>query len=105
MKLQEIAEAMATRLNLKLERLEEGKAFLSGRSAELVVSAFFGGWQVEMQLPGFRPTQFFEEDIRMLVQRVNSRLNAYEERERQLGTGGSGAAGPGGPDGSGSPRH
>jgi len=77
--LEEIARAMAERLGLTLERVADGKAHLSGRSATVTVSPFFGGWQVDLVLPGYRPSQFFEEDIRMLVERVEQRLRYFAE--------------------------
>lgn len=78
MTLEEIAETMAIRLGLSVRALGNSRAHLEGRGARFVVSPFFGGWQVDLELPGRRRLQFFEEDIRMLVVRVEARLRDLE---------------------------
>lgn len=76
--LEEIAGAMAAQLGLSVQSIENGRAQLEGRGARFIVSPFFGGWQVDLHLPGRSRLQFFEEDIRMLVVRVEARLRDLE---------------------------
>lgn len=81
MTLEEIAGAMAARLGLRVRLIENGRAHLEGRAARFTVSPFFGGWQVDLELPGQSRLQFFEEDIRMLVVRIEARLRGVEGGE------------------------
>lgn len=85
--LEEIATRMAQGLQVELKSVDAGGAVLEGRNATLKVVPFFGGWQIDVRLPDRPVYQFFEEDIRMLVQRVDARLKHYvkelEEAEQQ----------------------
>lgn len=83
MTIDEVAEAMAQALALTITVREPGRITLAGRSATFVLTPFFGGWQVDVDLPGESRQQFFEEDIRMLVHRVEARLQAWVRKQEE----------------------
>lgn len=80
MTLAEIAQELASGLGLALRSVEESRAELEGRAARLVVSPFFGGWQVDIERPGSSRIKLFEEDVRMLLVRAEARLRALEQQ-------------------------
>lgn len=84
MTLAELAEGVATGLGLTITGQEPGKVTLEGRNAVVYVTPFFGGWQLDVHLPGEPPQQFFEEDIRYLVHRVDARLKAWVLKQEEL---------------------
>lgn len=83
MTLDEIADQIAERLGVERKEAADGKVRLEGRQANLWVMPFFGGWQIDVELPGKPRYQFFEEDVRMLVQRIEGRLRAYVREQEE----------------------
>lgn len=81
--LDEIADQIAERLGVERKEAADGKVRLEGRQANLWVMPFFGGWQIDVELPGKPRYQFFEEDVRMLVQRIEGRLRAYVREQEE----------------------
>lgn len=84
MTLQEVAQAMAQALGLTITGQQPDRITLEGRSATFALTPFFGGWQVDVHLPGEARQQFFEEDVRMLVHRVEARLLAWVRKQEEL---------------------
>lgn len=84
MTLREIAEAVAVGLDLTVSQSEDAhRVVMVGRGVELELAAFFGGWQIVLKVPDGRRFQFFEEDVRMLVERVGRRIVALEREHGQ----------------------
>lgn len=85
MTLEELAAGVAAGLELTITGREPGKVTLAGRNAVVHISPFFGGWQLDVLLPGEEPQIFFEEDLRYLIHRVDARLKAWVRKQEELG--------------------
>lgn len=84
MTLEELAEGVAAGLGMTITGREPGKVTLEGRNATMAITPFFGGWQLDVNLPGEPVQQFFEEDIRYLITRVDARLRAWVRKQEEL---------------------
>ncbi len=84
MQIEELAQGVSAGLGLTITGREPGKVTLEGRQAVVEITPFFGGWELNVQLPGEPVQQFFEEDLRYLISRVDARLKAWVRKQEEL---------------------
>lgn len=79
MTLQEVAEALASRMNCTVRPSENPfEITVEGKGYHFVVAPFFGGWQATLHLPGQPAATFYAEATEMLEARLKAKLTGRD---------------------------